>query len=123
MQNNRPKNLNLFTIRFPLPAILSILHRISGIVLFLLIPLLLWELDNSLTQAGFDDLQTWFTSPACKVIFWLICLPLVFHLTSGIRHLLSDINIGNSLRGGKRTSVLALIIFILLALLLGIWIW
>ncbi|MBV8802224.1 MAG: succinate dehydrogenase, cytochrome b556 subunit, partial [Gammaproteobacteria bacterium] len=44
MNIQRPKNLNLFTIRFPVPAIASILHRISGFILFLLIPFMLWAL-------------------------------------------------------------------------------
>ncbi|HLF66576.1 MAG TPA: succinate dehydrogenase, cytochrome b556 subunit, partial [Gammaproteobacteria bacterium] len=41
LNTNRPINLNLFTIRFPLPAIVSILHRVSGVFLFLLLPILM----------------------------------------------------------------------------------
>jgi len=50
MENRNPKNLNLFTIRFPVPAMVSILHRVSGVVLFVLMPLLTislyWSLKN-----------------------------------------------------------------------------
>jgi succinate dehydrogenase / fumarate reductase cytochrome b subunit len=46
-QRKRPKNLNLFTIRLPVNAIISILHRMSGMVLFLVLPALLWTLSQS----------------------------------------------------------------------------
>jgi len=121
MHDSRPKNLNLFTIRFPLPAIISILHRISGFVLFLLIPILLWGLNSSLTYDGFTDLQEW--SKHYAIIFWLLFIPLLFHFVAGIRHLLSDMHIGNSLQGGKRSAVLVLIIAALFILLTGIWLW
>src|SRR5579862_1349975 len=96
MNYSRPKNLNLFTIRFPLPAIISILHRISGFVLFLLIPLMLWALDFSLNESGFISLQEGFKSFCAKCFLWILLLPLCYHFIAGIRHLLSDIHIGNS---------------------------
>ena len=57
----RPKNLNLFTIRFPIPAIVSILHRISGIILFFLIPCLSWFIAIfAQVYVGFEHLQSFF---------------------------------------------------------------
>lgn len=123
MNPSRPKNLNLFTIQFPLPAIVSFLHRVSGFVLFLLIPLILWGLSYSLTESGFETLRLWLSNFYIKVIFWALFLPFCFHLVAGIRHLLSDIHIGDTLKAGKLTAVLTFVIFGLLILLAGVWLW
>jgi hypothetical protein len=50
-KRSRPKNLNLLTIRLPIPALVSIMHRVSGAFLFLLLPGLLWLLAQSLASA------------------------------------------------------------------------
>jgi len=119
----RPKNLNLFTIHFPVPAIVSILHRISGVFLFLFIPFVLWGLDFSLTESGFESLQQWLGSIFVKLIFWALFVPFLYHLVAGIRHLLSDIHIGDTLKMGKKTALLTFIISALLVILTGIWLW
>jgi succinate dehydrogenase / fumarate reductase cytochrome b subunit len=119
----RPKNLNLFTIHFPIPAIVSILHRASGFFLFLLIPFVLWGLDFSLTSSGFDVFKQWFDSFIVKFIFWILFIPFCYHLVAGIRHLLSDIHIGDSLAGGRRGAVLTFAVSGLLVILAGIWLW
>lgn len=123
MHQSRPKNLNLFTIHFPLPAIVSILHRVSGAFLFLLIPFVLWGLEYSLTDTGFEALQHWMDQFIVKFIFWLLFIPFIFHLIAGIRHLLSDIHIGDSLKLGRMMALLTFIISALLVILAGIWLW
>ncbi|EKD70514.1 MAG: hypothetical protein ACD_46C00514G0004 [uncultured bacterium] len=123
MNHKRPINLNLFTIRFPLPAIISILHRVSGAALFILIPAILWLLDYSLTSDGYDDIQLWLESPMLKFIFWILLIPFCYHLVAGVRHLLSDIHIGDTLKAGNLTAKLALIISGVFVVLLGLWLW
>lgn len=123
MNRARPVNLNLLTIRFPLPAIVSILHRISGVFLFLIIPAALWTLDFSLTQDGFDSLHDWRGSLLTKLFIWAILAAFLFHLVAGIRHLLSDVHIGSSLQGGRLTAKLTFVIAIILVILAGIWLW
>ncbi len=123
MHRPRPKNLNLFTIHFPVPAIISILHRVSGAVLFLLIPFMLWGLEYSLTESGFATLQDWFGIIYIKLFFWLLLVPLIFHLVAGIRHLLMDIQIGTTLKGARTTAWLTFIISGVIILLAGIWLW
>ena len=123
MHQSRPKNLNLMTIRFPLPAIVSILHRITGVLLFLLIPILLWSLDYSLSLYGFDSLQKWFGHFYVKVFLWLCLIPFCFHLIAGVRHLLSDIHIGDTLKGGRTGSIGVFILSILFVILVGVWLW
>jgi succinate dehydrogenase / fumarate reductase, cytochrome b subunit len=124
VNKQRPVNLNLFTIRQPIPAIVSILHRVSGVVLFLLIPLALWCLEVSLSSAeGFQKLQNDFSQPFAKVLLWLFLAPFLFHFAAGIRHLLMDINIGIELKTGRLTAIVTLIIAVLLTIIAGIYIW
>lgn len=123
MHKPRPKNLNLLTIRFPLPAIVSILHRISGVFLFLLIPVLLWGLDYSLNLYGFDTLQHWLDNFYIKTLLWLFLVPFCFHLVAGIRHLLSDIHIGDTLRAGRIGAMWVFVISILMVIMVGVWLW
>lgn len=119
----RPKNLNLSTIRFPVPAIISILHRLSGFALFLFIPFLLWIFSYSFTESGFETLQQWFATLYFKLLFWVFFAAYIVHLVAGLRHLLSDIGIGDSLRSGKLSAQFAIILSLLLIILAGIWLW
>ena len=123
MSQPRPKNLNLFTIHFPLPAIVSILHRVSGAFLFLCIPFALWLLEFSLTDSGFETIQHWMSTLYVKAILWMIFIPFIFHLVAGIRHLLSDIHIGDTLKMGRLMSLLTCIISAVLVVLVGVWLW
>lgn len=124
MNKQRPKNLNLFTIRFPIPAIASILHRISGFILFILIPFILWGLHLSLdSQQSFDDLRQVFTTPWVKFVIWLSLSAFLYHFVAGIRHLLMDIGIGESLKSGKFSALLTITLAALLIILTGVWLW
>ncbi|EKD73712.1 MAG: hypothetical protein ACD_45C00215G0003 [uncultured bacterium] len=124
MNNQRPKNLNLFTIRQPLPAIVSILHRISGLILFLLLPFLLWGFNLSVSsQQSFDDLQQVLAIPWIKFIIWCCLSAFIYHLMAGIRHLLMDIGIGEELKSGRLSAALTILITLLLIILTGIWLW
>lgn len=124
MKQQRPVNLNLFTIRFPIPAIVSILHRISGVLLFLLIPFIIWGLDLSLaSQQDFDNLRQFMTSPFMKFITWFLLSAFIYHLIAGIRHLLMDMGIGEELKSGRLSAQITLIMSLILIVLAGIWLW
>jgi len=123
-RDQRPKNLNLFTIRMPIPAIVSILHRLSGILLFLLIPIAIWGLNLSLKSAqDFDNVHQFLTTPMMKFAIWFCLAGFLYHLVAGIRHLLMDINIGIELKTGRLSAILTLIIAASLIILTGIWLW
>lgn len=124
MNKQRPVNLDLFTIKFPITAITSILHRISGVLLFLLIPLFLWMLSASLGDsvrfAALQDLLSCFVS---KLLLLSFLAALFYHLLAGIRHLLMDAGWGEELvqaRASARGLIVLTVIFVLLA---GIWLW
>ena len=124
VNKKRPVNLNLFSIRFPLTAVISIMHRLSGVVTFLWIPVSIWALDRSLASPeSFEQLHTDFAQPGMKFLLWLLVSPFLFHFVSGIRHLLMDINIGIEARTGKQTALVAIIAGFLLIFLAGIYIW
>ncbi len=123
MRSSRPKNLNLFTIRFPIPAIVSILHRLSGAFLFLLIPFILWALQVSLTYDGFDTIQQFLSNGYVRALVWILLAPFLYHLVAGVRHLLSDLHLGVSLKAGRMASMLTIVISALIILFAGIWLW
>jgi succinate dehydrogenase / fumarate reductase cytochrome b subunit len=124
VNSKKPKNLNLLTIHFPIPAIVSILHRVSGVVLFLAIPLLLWGLSLSLnSQEHFDELQRFLTLPWVRFIVWVTLSAFIYHFVAGLRHLLMDIHIGEKLKSGRIGAFLTLVVSIVLIILTGIWLW
>ena len=124
MKHKRPINLNLFTLKFPIAAIVSILHRLSGLLLFLLIPFLLLGLSSSLaSQQDFDVLYFRLTTPFAKCIIWFLLSAFIYHFVAGIRHLMMDAGIGEELKSGRLGAKLVLVISVILTLLVGIWLW
>ena len=124
MNDKRPVNLDLSTIKFPVTAIVSITHRVTGVAIFLALPILLWMLDRSLASPeSFADLKELMTSPLVKLVVWAILAVLLYHLVAGIRHLVMDAGVGESLEGGRRGAKLVFIISVVLILLVGGWIW
>ncbi len=117
-------NLDLTTIRFPAPAIASILHRISGVVLFLALPILLWLLHRSLASGSdFAAVGELLQMPLMKLIVWGILAAVIYHLAAGVRHMLMDMGVGESLQGGRRGAYMVFAVSALLIVLTGIWIW
>jgi succinate dehydrogenase / fumarate reductase cytochrome b subunit len=105
LNSQRPVNLDLRTIKLPITAYTSILHRISGVILFFGIAILLYGLDLSLSsEEGFAQVKACMTSPLVKLIVWGLVSALLYHLVAGIRHLIMDVGVGETLEGGKLGS-------------------
>lgn len=122
--DSRPVNLQLWTLRFPVTAISSILHRLSGFGLFLFIPLMLWGLQYSLSSSSnFSALSQLFSSFSMKAVLWLVVSALLYHIIAGIRHLFMDIHIGDSKQGGTIGAYIVLSLSILLSLVFGVYLW
>jgi len=118
VKDTRPVNLDLTTVKFPLPAITSILHRISGVALFFSIGVVLYLLQLSLeSEAGFERVTELLRATPVKLMVWLILAGLLYHLIAGIKHLLMDWGLGESregaLRGAQVTLILALVAAVL----------
>lgn len=121
---HRPKNLNLMTIRLPLPALVSILHRMSGALLFFAIPLLLWLLQQSLASAAsFAAVQNLLHHPLVKWVCWLMAWAFLHHACAGIRHLLLDARWGIHRIFVRFSSQTVLLVSGGLTLLMGVWLW
>lgn len=124
MANKRPINLNLLTLRFPITAIASILHRISGFILFFLIPVFLTLLSVSLeSPEGFFIVHNGLTHPLAKLIILAFLLALFYHLLAGIRHLVMDAGIGENLTQARFSAGLVLCLAVVLTALMGIYLW
>ncbi|WP_348225624.1 succinate dehydrogenase, cytochrome b556 subunit [Nitrosomonas sp. Is79A3] len=125
MQNKRPKHLNLFKIKQPLPAVVSILHRISGALLFFPgIPLVLYSLQTLLqSPQSFETLQDCLRDPVTKVMLLLPVWFFMHHLCAGIRHLALDLHIGVMLPQARMGSMLVVAAGILLTVLIGAMLW
>nr|MBO2509735.1 succinate dehydrogenase, cytochrome b556 subunit [Gammaproteobacteria bacterium] len=124
MNSQRPVNLDLRTIKLPVTAYTSILHRISGVILFLGIAVLLFALDKSLdSEEGFEQVKACLTSPLAKLVIWGLLSALLYHLVAGIRHLIMDLGIGETLEGGKLGSKIVIAISVVLIVLAGVWVW
>lgn len=124
MNQKRPVNLDLGTIKFPAMAIVSILHRISGLVLFLLLPFILYLLSMSLTSAvSFMQMQIVLQSPFYKLLLWAFSAALVYHLLAGIRHMIMDLGYGEEVKAGRQTAIWVITLAVILTIFLGIWIW
>ena len=122
--DTRPVHLNLFKIYFPNTAIASILHRVSGVIIFLLIPMFLWMLQATLSSPQeFESMRECLTSPWGKLFIWGGLSALAYHLIAGIRHLIMDCGVGESKEAGRRTAWLVMIISFLAIVTLGYYIW
>ncbi|MEX0738133.1 MAG: succinate dehydrogenase, cytochrome b556 subunit [Pseudohongiella sp.] len=124
MKDNRPKNLELQTLHFPLPAITSILHRISGVIIFVGVAVLLLLLAESLSsEQGFSNVQQWLTAPLVKFVLWAVVAGLLYHLIAGIKHLIMDMGVGETLQGGINGARLVVVVSAIAIIALGVWIW
>lgn len=121
---DRPVNLNFLTIHFPVTAWVSVAHRLSGIFVFLMIPVLLWMLQESLvSKARFLGLARFFSHPVAVIGLWLLLAALLYHWIAGIRHLLMDIHIGESKMGGRGGAWFVIGISLSIFVLLGYQLW
>ncbi|WP_074753414.1 succinate dehydrogenase, cytochrome b556 subunit [Pseudomonas abietaniphila] len=124
MKSQRPVNLDLRTIKLPITAITSILHRISGIILFIGLAFMLYALSASLgSEEGFANVKSTLTSPLAKFIAWGLLSSLLYHLVAGVRHLVMDAGVGETLEGGKLGSKIVIVVSLALIVLAGVWIW
>ncbi len=122
MKDQRPVNLDIGTMKLPITAYVSILHRVSGIALFGAVAVLLWILDASLSsKESFAALQECLQASWVKAIVWLVVAALAYHTVMGIRHMIMDFGVGESLEGGRRGATIALVLAIAAIAAAGVW--
>lgn len=121
----RPVYLDLFSIRLPLPAFVSILHRVSGALLFLAgIPLLLWLVQRALASPqGWEQMRATLAHPLAKLVLIALAWAYLHHFIAGIRHLVMDLHIGMDLKSARQTSAVTLVLAVILTLAVAVKLW
>jgi succinate dehydrogenase / fumarate reductase cytochrome b subunit len=124
VKDKRPVNLDIGTMRLPVTAWASITHRATGVFLFAGMALLIWALDASLrSPESFASLQDILGSPLAKLVLWAIVAALIYHSLAGVRHLIMDMGVGETMEGGTLGARIVIALAIVLILLAGVWIW
>jgi succinate dehydrogenase / fumarate reductase cytochrome b subunit len=112
VKSNRPIDLPLSQVinvnsKNPI-ALASITHRVSGVVLFLLIPVMLWIFQTSLASAeGFADI---FTNPLVKFLAWIFVAALGYHFVMGFKHLFADMGMNEELNSGRTATFIGFVL-------------
>ncbi len=124
MTSKRPKNLNLFTIRLPVNAMVSILHRVSGVVLFLMVPVMLTGMQFLLeSEHTYGTLMVLLNHWSLKVLIIGISAAFFHHFFAGLRHLIMDLHWLKSLHQAKFSSRFVLRLDVLATILFAWFIW
>lgn len=117
----RPVYLNVLRIHLPLAGWVSILHRLSGALLFLTFPVGVWALAVSLSgEPGFQRMAAWLAHPLSKLVLLLLIWAFTHHLLAGLRHLALDVHWGVE-RDAARHSGIAVMAATGLITLLAAW--
>lgn len=124
MNNNRPKFLDLRVIRLPVPGIVSILHRVSGALMFVALAPLLWLLQDSLrSKEAYGGLADLLCQPASKLSLLALLWAFLHHFFAGIRFLAIDLDVGVKLAQARASSVWVLALSLALTVLIGVRLW
>jgi len=123
VKSKRPVNLDLTTIKFPITAIVSITHRVTGVLSIFGVLILFWMFDRSLrTPETFVELSDCLSNPLMKLTLWGVLAAFAWHFCMGIRHLIMDLGFLESLEGGRASAKVAigLAAFLVLVALVGV---
>ena len=129
-QRRQFRNIHITQIvayRLPLAGMVSILHRVSGVLLFLLMPFIIWMFDASVTsEVSFDVFRSAFAAGVGFIPGWflkLVALGLIWaylhHLIAGVRHLWMDATHAVTKEFGHSSAIVTLALSVLLTLALG----
>lgn len=124
MKSNRPINLSLDQVlavnaKSPI-AMASILHRVSGILLFLLTPVLLCVLQASLaSEASFNAV---FNNVALRFLVWVFVAATAYHFVMGIKHLFADMGMNEEFNSGKTAAIISFVIAAILIAASFVWV-
>ncbi|WP_017445580.1 succinate dehydrogenase, cytochrome b556 subunit [Gayadomonas joobiniege] len=124
MKKQRPVNLDLTTVKFPASAIASILHRVTGVAMFIAMGILMWVLAASLSsQTGFEQVHQWSQSIWGKFIYWGTLTALGYHVLAGLRHLVMDLGHWENLESGNLSAKIVVVLAVVLSVIAGVWVW
>lgn len=121
----RPKYVDINLLHLPVPGLVSIFHRVTGVVMFLaLIPALLFVLQCTVgSEAGFNRWKSIFAEPVVKIIFLGFVWAYMHHFFAGIRYLLLDVHVGIALEPARLSAKIVLVSGLVATVLIGARIW
>ncbi|HUW76395.1 MAG TPA: succinate dehydrogenase, cytochrome b556 subunit [Gallionella sp.] len=124
MNKKRPKHLALHKIKLPLPGIVSILHRVSGLLLFIALPVLLLMLQYSLNSiATYTELMSVLAYPLVKLVLLGLLWAFLHHLCAGLRYLAVDLHLVRNLARARNSSKVVMVVSLALTIFLGVKLW
>ena len=121
----RPKYVDINLLHLPLPGLVSIFHRVTGVVMFMfLIPAVLFVLQCTLgSEAGFNEWKSVLAHPLAKLIVLGFVWSYMHHLFAGIRYLLLDVHVGIALEPARMSARIVLASGVIATVLVGVRIW
>ena len=124
MRRERPKNLDLSTVKFPITAIASILHRVSGIIVFIALAIFLVLLNCSLTsESDFIRVAGYLDNFLVEFIIWGALTGLAYHAVFGVRHMIQDLGYWEEMDTASQSAKAGFIITAVLSVLAGVLVW
>jgi succinate dehydrogenase / fumarate reductase cytochrome b subunit len=124
VKKKRPLWFNLSLLNLPVPGLVSILHRISGALLFLSMFWLLYLLEASLaSQERYDAIRQTLAHPLSKLVLLALGWAFLHHLCAGIRYLFLDIHKGIDLPTARATGYTVIAVSLALTVLGGTLLW
>jgi len=124
VRKNRPKNLDLATVKFPITATASILHRVSGIIVFIVLAIFLTLLNCSLSsQSDFAQVASYFDNFLISFIIWGALTAFAYHAVFGVRHMIQDLGHWEEMESASLSAKGGFVVTIVLSLLAGCLVW
>jgi succinate dehydrogenase / fumarate reductase cytochrome b subunit len=124
MNKQRPKHLALHQIKLPLPGIVSILHRVSGLLLFIALPLLLLMLQYSLASIEtYTQLMAVMANPLLKLLLLGLLWAFLHHFCAGVRYLAIDLHLVRDLVQARNSSKVVMVVSLVLTIIIGVKLW
>ncbi|GAB3487395.1 succinate dehydrogenase, cytochrome b556 subunit [Marinomonas epiphytica] len=125
MNKDRPVNLDLQTIKLPITAVASILHRISAVIIWVGLGIFLTSAYFSLdSEAGFECVLAFFSSHFLgQFISWGLLTALGYYVCATIKHIIQDFGHFEELESGKQISTAVIVCAAILCILSGGWVW
>lgn len=124
MKKQRPVNLQLNTISFPPSAIVSILHRVSGVAMFFAMIFVIWAWAVSVSSVdGFNTVQEVMAGPIGKFIAIGTLSALTYHILGGIRHVIMDMGHWEEIDSGNLSAQATIALWVLVTVVIGVVLW
>jgi len=124
VKKQRPVNLQLNTISFPPAAIVSILHRVTGVAMFFALIFVIWAWAVSVNSLeGFDQIKELMNGAFGKFIAIGTSSALIYHILGGVRHAIMDMGHWEELESGNTSAKIIIGLWIVLTIVVGVALW